>query len=153
GKQVDQFAIYGALEGLHDNGFRNFSPSDIRRFYSDVGYRSENAEFHLNLGLADSKLGAPATTPIELLQQYWGAPYTTPQTSANQVAYANLTGKVELTPTWTIETVGHVRAFNQQTVDGNPTDTVPCDADATLLCFGPTDPVTMIQPPANGLNG
>ena len=80
GKQVDQFAIYGALEGLHDNGFRNFSPSDIRRFYSDVGYRNENAEFHLNLGLADNKLGAPATTPIELLQQYWGATYTTPQT-------------------------------------------------------------------------
>ncbi len=153
GKQVDQFAIYGALEGLHDNGFRNFSPSDIRRFYSDVGYRSENAEFHLNLGLADNKLGAPATTPIELLQQYWGATYTTPQTSANQVAYANLTGKVEVTPTWTVETVTHVRAFNQQTVDGNPTGTVPCDADATLLCFGSTDPVTGLQPSANGLNG
>ena len=132
GKQVDQFAIYGALEGLHDNGFRNFSPSDIRRFYSDVGYRSENAEFHLNLGLADNKLGAPATTPIELLQQYWGATYTTPQTSANQVAYANLTGKVEVTPTWTVETITHVRAFSQRTVDGNPTGTQPCGADADV---------------------
>ena len=147
GKQVDQFAIYGALEGLHDNGFRNFSPSDIRRFYSDVGYRSENAEFHLNLGLADNKLGAPATTPIELLQQYWGATYTTPQSSANQVAYANLTGKVEVTPTWTVETITHVRAFNQRTVDGNPTGTQPCGADPTLLCFN--DDST----PANGLNG
>src|SRR5436190_7802222 len=28
GKQVDNFAVYGALEGLHDNGFRNFSASD-----------------------------------------------------------------------------------------------------------------------------
>ena len=41
GKQVDKFAVYGALEGLHDDGFRNFSPSDIRRFYGDVGYRSD----------------------------------------------------------------------------------------------------------------
>jgi outer membrane receptor protein involved in Fe transport len=151
GKQVDQFAIYGALEGLHDNGFRNFSPSDIRRFYSDVGYRSENAEFHLNLGLADSKLGAPATTPIELLQQFWGATYTTPQSSANQVAYANLTGKVEVTPSWTIETISHVRAFNQRTVDGNPTGTQPCAGPPPpapqLLCFN--DDST----PANGLNG
>jgi outer membrane receptor protein involved in Fe transport len=147
GKQIDNFAIYGALEGLHDNGFRNFSQSDIRRFYSDVGYRSENAEFHLNLGLANSKLGAPATTPIELLQQYWGATYTTPQTSANQVAYANLTGKVEVTPSWTVETITHVRAFNQRTVDGNPTGTQPCGADPTLLCFN--DDST----PANGLNG
>ena len=68
GKQVDQFATYVAIEGLHDDGFRNFSPSDIKRFYSDVGFRSENAEFHLNVGAADNKLGAPATTPVELLK-------------------------------------------------------------------------------------
>jgi len=153
GKQVDQFATYVAVEGLHDNGFRNFSPSDIKRFYSDVGYRSENAEFHLNVGAADNKLGAPATTPIELLQNFWGATYTTPQSSNNQVAYANLTGKVDVTPTWTVETVAHVRAFGQQTQDGNPTNTVPCDADATLLCFGDADPVTGAQNAANGLNG
>ena len=147
GKQVDKFAIYGALEGVHDDGFRNFSPSDIRRFYSDVGYRSENAEFHLNMGLADNKFGATATVPIELLQKYWGATYTSPQITANQVAYANLTGKVEVTPTWTVDTVAHVRAFGQQMVDANPTGTQPCDADTALLCFG--DGST----PANDING
>jgi outer membrane receptor protein involved in Fe transport len=147
GKQVDQFAIYGALEGLHDNGFRNFSPSDIKRFYSDVGYRNENAEFHLNLGVADSRLGAPATTPIELLNQFWGSTYTTPQTTTNQVAYANLTGKVDVTPTWTIETVAHLRSYDQHTQDGNPTGAQPCDPNTALLCFG--DGST----PANGLNG
>ena len=147
GKQVDRFAVYGALEGLHDNGFRNFSPSDIRRFYSDVGYRSDNAEFHLNAGLADNRFGATATTPIELLQKFWGATYTSPQITANQVAYVNLTGKVDVTPTWTVETVAHVRAFGQRVLDGNPSATQPCGADPTLLCFN--DDTT----PANGLNG
>jgi outer membrane receptor protein involved in Fe transport len=147
GKEVDKFALYGALEGLHDDGFRNFSPSDIRRFYGDVGYRSENAEFHVNMGLADNKFGATATVPVELLQKYWGATYTSPQITANQVAYANLTGKVEVTPTWTVDTVAHVRAFGQQITDANPTGTQPCDADATLLCFGDG------SSPANGLNG
>ncbi len=147
GKQIDKFAVYGALEGLHDDGFRNFSQSDVRRFYGDVGYRNDGNEFHFNLGLANNKFGATATVPVELLQQYWGATYTTPQTTANQVAYVNLTGKVEATPTWTVEGVAHVRAFSQQVVDANPTATQPCDADATLLCFG--DGST----PANGLNG
>ena len=32
GRQYDNFAVYGALEGLHDNGFRNFSASNVRRF-------------------------------------------------------------------------------------------------------------------------
>ena len=96
GKQVDNFAIYGAIEGLHDNGFREFSTSNVRRFYGDVGYKTDMSEFHFNMGAADNTFGAAATTPIELLQKNWGAVYTTPQTSENRVGYFNLTGKVEL---------------------------------------------------------
>jgi len=148
GKQIDNnFAVYGALEGLHDDGFRNFSPADIRRFYGDVGYRNDGDEFHLNMGFADNRFGASATVPVELLQQYWGATYTSPQTTTNQVGYLNLTGKVELAPTWTLDGTAHVRVFNQNMADGNPTGTRPCAADATLLCFG--DDAT----PAFGLNG
>ncbi|MGY8680550.1 TonB-dependent receptor [Bradyrhizobium sp. UFLA05-153] len=154
GKQVDNnWAVYGALEGIHDNGFRNFSSSDVRRFFGDVGYRFEGNEFHLNMGLANNSLAGPSTVPAELLQQYWGATYTTPQTTSNKVGYLNLTGKVEATPTWTFEGTAHVRRFSQNTVDGNPTDTQPCAADATLLCFGDVNPLTGLQPPANGLNG
>ncbi len=147
GKQIDDFSVYGALEGLHDNGFRNFSQSDVRRFYGDVGYRHEGNEFHVNMGVADNKFGASATAPVELLQQYWGATYTTPQTTNNRVGYVNLTGKVEATPTWTLEGSVHVRVFDQKVLDGNPTGAQPCAAPSTLLCFN--DDST----PANGLNG
>ena len=147
GKQVDNFAVYGALEGLRDDGFRNFSASNVRRFYGDVGYKSDTSEFHVNMGAADNNFGATATVPIELLKQYYGATYTTPQTSENHVGYVNLTGKVEATPSWTIEGIAHVRVFDQKIVDGNPTGTQPCTADPTLLCFGNG------STPANGLNG
>ena len=147
GKQIDNFSVYGALEGVRDNGFRNFSETAIRRFYGDVGYRTDSSEFHLNIGVAKNNFGAAATVPVELLQNYWGATYTTPQTTDNRVAYVNLTAKVEATPTWTIEGAARVRAFNQKMVDGNPTATQPCAADPALLCFN--DDST----PANGLNG
>ena len=148
GEQIDKWAVYGALEGVHDDGFRNFSPSDIRRFYGDVGYRYDGNEIHLNLGAASNNFGATATVPAELLQQYWGAVYTTPQVTANQVGYVNLTGKFEVTPTWTIDGIAHFRAFTQRVQDGNPTGTQPCDPpNSALLCFG--DGTT----PANGLNG
>src|SRR5882724_4678798 len=147
GKQVDNFSLYGALEALHDDGFRNFSGSNVRRFYGDVGYKNDVSEVHINMGVADNNFGATATVPIELLQQYYGATYTTPQTSTNRVGYFNLTGKVEATPAWTVEGGAHVRVFDQRTLDGNPTGTQRCGADPTLLCFG--DGST----PANGLNG
>jgi outer membrane receptor protein involved in Fe transport len=147
GKQIDNFAVYGALEGVHDDGFRNFSASNIRRFYGDVGVKNDQSEFHVNMGVASNDFGAAATVPVELLQQYWGATYTTPQTSSNKVGYVNLTGKVEVSPTWTVDGIAHVRIFDQKTQDGNPTDTQPCDADPTTLCFGNG------TTPANGLNG
>ncbi len=98
------------------------------------------------VGLASNNFGAVTTVPAELLQQYWGATYTSPQTSANRVGYFNLTGKVEATPTWTIEGGAHLRIFDHKTLDGNPSGTQAC-ADPALLCFG--DDST----PANGLNG
>src|SRR6202171_1341153 len=148
GKQIDNFAVYGALEGLHDGGFRNFSASNVRRFYGDVGYKNDASEFHVNMGVADNNFGAATTVPVELLQQYYGATYTTPQTSTNRVGYVNLTGKVEATPSWTIEGSAHVRVFDHKTLDGNPTGTRRCDPpNDTLLCFG--DGAT----PAFGLNG
>ena len=59
GKQVDKnCGVYAALEGLHDDGFRNFSPSDVRRFYGDVGYKAGGSEFHANMGVAKNDFGA-----------------------------------------------------------------------------------------------
>src|SRR6202035_886452 len=113
----------------------------------DVGYKNEISEFHLNMGAADNNFGATATAPIEVLQQYWGATYTSPQTTNNRVGYVNLTGKVEATPTWTIEGSAHVRLFDQKLLDANPTGTRPCAADPTLLCFGD------VSTPAHGLSG
>ncbi len=148
GKQIDNWSVYGALEGLRDNGYRNFSESAIRRFYGDVGYRTDSSEFHLNVGVAKNNFGASAAVPVELLNKYWGATYTTPQTTDNRVAYANLTGKVDVTPTWTLDGSVRVRTFRQKTVDGNPTETEPCATpNDAFLCFN--DDTNF----ANGVNG
>src|SRR5258708_6771385 len=147
GKQTDNVAVYGALEALHDDGFRTFTTSDVRHFYGDVRYKNDESEFYINMGAANNKCGEPATVPIELLQRYWGATFTPPQITNNRVGYLNLTGKVEATPSWTIEGSAHVRLFDQKVLDANRTGTQTCTADPTLLCFG--DGST----PANGLNG
>lgn len=146
GKTVDKnYGVYAALEGLRDNGFRNFSQSTVRRFYGDVGYKAGDSEFHANMGVAKNDFGASATVPAELLDKYWGATYTSPQITSNRVGYLNLSGKVDATPTWTLEGTAHVRRYEQKLVDGNPTDVQEC-AIAGLLCFG--DDTT----PANGTN-
>ena len=151
GKQVGNWATYVAIEGARDGGYRNFSPSELRRVYGDLGYKNENGEFHINVGGAYNHFGASASAPFELLQAGWNNVYTTPQTSINQVGYINLTGDVRLTPTWSVQGNAHVRTFYQSTVDGNSTNAQPCDPTqggaAGFLCFN--DPAT----PANDVNG
>ncbi|WP_424629851.1 TonB-dependent receptor [Bradyrhizobium sp. SYSU BS000235] len=146
GVQADKFAIYGALEGAREDGYRDFSGSVIRRFYGDVGYKTDSSEFHVNMGAAHNWFGAAAAVPVELLQaRGWGATYTTPQTMENRVGYLNFTGKADVSPTWTVEGSARVRVFDQRTQDGNPTEVERCGAN--LLCFGDNGA------PANGLNG
>ena len=143
----DNWAVYGAIEGAHDDGFRNFSSSDVRRFYGDVGYRFEGTEFHVNMGVADNFLAGPSTVPAELVSSNWGASYTTPQSHDNKAGFVNLSGKVEATPNWTFEGAAHFRGLQQKTVDGNPTDALACGRGGGKLCFDDDDV------PAFGLDG
>ena len=147
GKQINDWAIYGAFEAIHDDGYRLFSESNILRFYGDIGHRNIDSEIHLNMGAANNTFGAAATTPVELLNTAWNADYTTPQTNFNQVGYLNLTGRFDVSPTWTIDGNAHYRAFSQHTQDANPSanGVQPCAADPTLLCNNDGSPT-------NGLN-
>ena len=140
-------AAYLAVEAAHEDGWRASSPSTVRRIYGDLGYRGDRAELHLNLTAADNDFGAAAATPIQLLQQSYGAVFTTPQTDHNEMAMVSLQGKLKATPTLAFDGALYVRRFLQRHVDGNGTDAQPCDADPSLLCFG--DGVT----PANGSGG
>ena len=151
GKQVGPWAAYIAIEGVHDDGYRQYGASDIRRVYGDIGYKADKGEFHINVGGAENVFGAAGSTPFELLQQSWSNIYTSPQSSGNQVGYVNATANINVTPTWSLQGNAHVRSFYQSTQDGNPTDVQACDPTqggaAGYLCYN--DPAV----PANGLNG
>ena len=41
-KQVDNFAAYVAVDGIHDSGWREFSPSDVKRMYVDLGVKDKD---------------------------------------------------------------------------------------------------------------
>ncbi len=147
GVRSGDLAAYLALEVAHDDGWRTFSPSTIRRLYGDVGYRSDKAELHLNLTAADNYFGAAAAAPIQLIQQNRGAVFTTPQSDHNEMAMVSLQGKYRASATLSLDGQVYVRRLAQHHVDGNGSDAQPCDADSSLLCFG--DGST----PANGPDG
>ncbi len=95
GKVSGPWSFYFTGDGLNDRGWRYESPSTIGRLYGDLGYRSQDAEFHL-IGLAArSFFGAAAATPVDFTRNDPRAIFTYPQTTTTEVGTIQLTGRVD----------------------------------------------------------
>ncbi len=145
GKQVDNFAAYAAVEGIWDQGWRQFSPSEVRRAYFDLGVKDKDTELHINFTGAENALGAVGPTPVQLLGRDYTAVWTNPQTTNNELAMVSANGSTKLTDTVTLSGVTYLRSYHQQRVDGNVSSVTPCTGqnadgtsngnDASLLCL------------------
>jgi iron complex outermembrane recepter protein len=136
GGQNDDFASYFAADVLNDAGWRDYSPSRLRRLFADVGTRGDGGEFHLSFTGADNFFGATAATPVQLLAQRWSSTYTVPQTTENSLAF--LTASASFSPTDKLSFQGllYYRGFWQRHVDGNATDARNDGCpDPAFLCF------------------
>jgi iron complex outermembrane recepter protein len=138
GGQQGNFAGYVSADVQHDDGWRQHSPSDVRRIYADIGWRNGPDEWHVNLTGASNRFGATASVPVELLNRNWSAVYTTPQTTGNDLVFLTANGRHDISDTLTVKGNVYYRGFRQSHVDGNTSDVVACDAGgafAGFLCF------------------
>lgn len=135
GKQVGDYSFYVAADGLRDGGFRAFSASNLERAYADLGYRTQDSEFHLIGGYGRSDFGALASTPEVLVNQQYNSVFTNPQTTNNQSGLVQLTGRVDATPHWSIASNVYIRQFDQFHVDGNDSNFGECVAQGAAPRF------------------
>src|SRR5262249_37745757 len=136
GGQVGNLAGYITADAIHDSGWRNFSPSELRRLYADFGARGDQAEVHVNFTGASNMFGATAAAPVQLLNQNWANTYTVPQTTQNQLAFLTSSGSWNPTPTVSIQGNVYYRGYWQRHVDGNATDAQNDGCpDPAFLCF------------------
>ena len=136
GGQVGNVSGYITADAIDDAGWRQNSPSQVRRVYADLGARGDNTEFHVTFTGASNKFGAAAATPIEMLNQDWSSIYTIPQTTANQLAFLTTSANWKPTATFALQANAYYRGFWQQHGDGNGTDAQNSGCpDPALLCF------------------
>ncbi len=136
GGQVGSLSGYITADAINDAGWRQDSPSQLRRVYADLGARGDRTEFHVTFTGASNTFGAAASTPVQMLNQDWTSVYTLPQTTDNQLAFLTASASWKPTDTWTYQTNVYYRAFRQSHVDGNGTDAQNSGCpDPALLCF------------------
>ncbi|ACL63017.1 TonB-dependent receptor [Methylobacterium nodulans] len=138
GEVVGPWSFYFAGEGLKDDGWRFRSPSEIGRVYADIGHRTPDSEFHLIASGAKTFFGATSAAPVDLQRLTERAIFTNPQTIDTEAGQIQVTGKVNLSPTWDLAGNAYVRRFSQFVVDGNDGNFENCSTRSSFrgfLCF------------------
>lgn len=132
--QWHDWALYIAAREEHQDGWRDLQSTDIQNFYSDLGYKHENKEFHATLVMGNSVLNGPGTSPVELLKADPSAQFTAPNSIANKYLMFNLKQHIDITPTLSFEALEYYSYFQQRVENGNSPNDLPCADDPSLLC-------------------
>jgi outer membrane receptor protein involved in Fe transport len=142
GNNSGPFGVFVAVEGLKDDGFRDFSEAELKRMYADFGVKGDGAEFHLNFTGANNFVGVTAAAPEEVLALGWERTFSSPQTTDNEMKMLSFNGSVAVSPTMTISGVTYHRWFKQKHDDGNIAEAVVCEdqvdvngVDENVLCW------------------
>ncbi|MEO8419873.1 MAG: TonB-dependent receptor [Hyphomicrobium sp.] len=139
GARSGNWGAFIAGEYIQDDGFRDFSPAEIKRMYGDIGVKGDGAEFHLNITQANNFVGVTAAAPEQLLDLNWRNTFTSPQTTDNDMTMLSLNGSVKATDTLTFSGVAYHRWFKQRHADGNIAEAVQCSTDPNNLCWEEED--------------
>lgn len=131
GAALGNAAIYVAAEGIQEDGFRNFSQTDVRRFFGDIGLRGTFAEVHASLTASSNEFGATAAAPVELLDRDYSNTFTSPQTQDMEVFMPALHAKVKANETLTVSGAAYYRRYRQRVIDGNLSEAEECGGGGT----------------------
>ncbi|HEX3863721.1 MAG TPA: TonB-dependent receptor [Stellaceae bacterium] len=143
GQQIGNIGAYIGASGYNDDGFRKFSPSQVRQLYADIGAESDRGSLHLNFTGANNRLNGIGPTPIQLVNIDRSGVFTGPQSFHNTLAMSSLTGDYHATDIFSLQSSFYVRSAGRSVDNGNTSEVQACDDDIPdTLCIG--DPFTQL---------
>jgi outer membrane receptor protein involved in Fe transport len=141
GAASDRLAVYLAATGLHDDGWRRFSPGNVRQLYADLAWRDGPLKVDLGLTGARNELTGNGPAPVELLAADRRAVFTHPDTTFDRFGQARLSASYQAAPHLALQAQLYAGRFHQRTVNGDATDAEPCGDDDGILCLEADGPV------------
>jgi iron complex outermembrane recepter protein len=134
GVKSDNTSAYVAGTGMHENGWRDFSPTTLGQIYADIGWRGDAAELHMNIMAADNDLVGNGTTPVDLLSVSRSAIFTHPDETKNKYVRVGLSGTYGVNDQTTIQVNAYYSNLSQRTFNGDAAGIEVCDTDPTIIC-------------------
>ncbi|MBI4477412.1 MAG: TonB-dependent receptor [Acidobacteria bacterium] len=129
GGHGDRYGYYVAGTLTDEAGWRDFSPSTIRRLFGDFGWRADASSLNVSVTAASNDLTGTGAAPIDLLEQDRDAVFTYPDRTDHDLGLVNVRGTRQLSAQTWFEAVAYYRASRIGTFNGDAADADEDDED------------------------
>jgi outer membrane receptor protein involved in Fe transport len=127
GHQWDDLAFYAGVSGMHDDGWRDRSPSQALQSYTDLAVRHDKLDAGLGLTVGTSSLTGNGGTPGGMLAQDWSSVFTSPDLQQNTLAALNLRLGYQITDSTSAQGSVYYRHLRTGLHNGNTLNTANCN--------------------------
>jgi iron complex outermembrane receptor protein len=130
------FGYYVAIDGMEEDGWRDFSDSDATNLYSALSWRSEKRELDLFFNAADTSLRGNGSSPEVLLEQRREAVFTHPDITENKLGQVSLSFREWFDDVAQLSVNGFFRRNKTNSFNGDGSEYEECEAplDSEFLC-------------------
>jgi outer membrane receptor protein involved in Fe transport len=110
---------YGAGDWFREDGWRDYSPSDVKQFFGKLSFRGAAGEADLTLTKARSRLIGNGPVPLSLLAERREATFTHSDETRNDLTQLALNGKLWLGDTQSLSGSVYHRHTRSSTLNGD----------------------------------
>jgi outer membrane receptor protein involved in Fe transport len=146
GGSAGNFDWYVAGNVFQDAGWRPFSTTAVNQGFSKIGWENDKTDLDLSFTYAHNNMNGVGSVPQELLQQNWGAIYTSPDVNQNTLYFVTLKGSHKLTDALQVSGNVYDRYNNNYTLNSN---TSTCDTTLNVSltsCTNANTPYNTLTP-------
>ncbi|HEX7810310.1 MAG TPA: TonB-dependent receptor [Burkholderiales bacterium] len=119
GENVD-FFIAGTW--FDEDGWRDFSPTEVRQIFAKVGWQNADTDFDLSITHAETDLTGNGVLPLSMLEQRRDQIYTYPDNTQNDLTMVTLNGSHWMSDEWLLSGLTYVRKNTTKTLNGDVND-------------------------------
>jgi len=135
GDHGQQWGYFLAIDGMSEDGWRDFSASRANSLYGALSWRSSKTDADLFVNYGDSNLRGNGSVPVDLLAIDRNAVFTHPDITENTLTMVSTSVRHSLSAETELNVTAFYRDLNTQTFNGDGAEYEECfneDADPSL---------------------
>jgi len=123
------WGYYLAVEAMEEDGWRDFSASEVANAYGALSWRGSRSELDIFVNFGDSSLRGNGAVPLDLLNNARDAVFTHPDATDNELSQLSVSFRHFLDADTELSVSGFARQLDVSSFNGDGTEFEECGED------------------------